>query len=285
MIELVWDSECPYVDAAREVLRNVLGDAERPRRWGEWNVADDLTPGDRRGYGSPTILVDGRDIADAAPAGASSCRIYRHADGEMRGGPPAELLARALTDDSRDEWRGFPHIETPRLTIGVAGPADAEDLRSYFERNRDHLSGWDPVRPDDFYTREFWDQRLAAQREEFLDDRSACFAGRLAGQSEVVAIANLRNFVRGAFQACHLGYSVDARHEGRGVMSEMVGAVVDFAFDELHLHRVMANYLPENERSARLLERLGFEREGYARDYLQIGGSWRDHVLTARVRR
>ena len=43
----------------------------------------------------------------------------------------------------------------------------------------------------------------------------------------------------------------------------------------------MANHLPRNERSARLLARLGFEREGYARRYLQIAGVWEDHVLTA----
>ena len=45
----------------------------------------------------------------------------------------------------------------------------------------------------------------------------------------------------------------------------------------------MANYLPSNTRSEALLERLGFEREGYAKSYLQIGGRWRDHVLTAKV--
>jgi ribosomal-protein-alanine N-acetyltransferase len=45
----------------------------------------------------------------------------------------------------------------------------------------------------------------------------------------------------------------------------------------------MANYMPGNERSARLLERLGFEREGYAKAYLNIAGRWQDHVLTALV--
>ena len=43
----------------------------------------------------------------------------------------------------------------------------------------------------------------------------------------------------------------------------------------------MANYMPHNHRSGKLLERLGFEREGYAKDYLLIDGQWRDHVLTA----
>ncbi len=98
---------------------------------------------------------------------------------------------------------------------------------------------------------------------------------------EIVASVTLSNVVRGAFQACHLGYSVDAAHEGRGIAFEAVGAVVRFAFAELRLHRVMANYQPVNERSGKLLRRLGFTVEGYARDYLFIDGAWRDHVLTA----
>jgi ribosomal-protein-alanine N-acetyltransferase len=97
----------------------------------------------------------------------------------------------------------------------------------------------------------------------------------------IVASVNLSNVVRGVFQACHLGYSVDAAHEGRGIAFEAVGAVVRFAFAELRLHRVMANYQPTNERSAKLLRRLGFTAEGYARDYLYINGGWRDHVLTS----
>lgn len=52
-------------------------------------------------------------------------------------------------------------------------------------------------------------------------------------------------------------------------------------FEDQPLHRLMAAHMPANTRSATLLSRLGFEREGYARDYLQIAGRWEDHVLTA----
>lgn len=60
-------------------------------------------------------------------------------------------------------------------------------------------------------------------------------------------------------------------------------ALVAYAFGALGLHRVMANHLPDNERSAKLLARLGFEVEGLAKNYLFINGAWRDHVLTART--
>ncbi len=100
----------------------------------------------------------------------------------------------------------------------------------------------------------------------------------------VLGVANLSNIVRGTLQACHLGYSLDREYEGRGLMQEALEALVTYAFEDLQLHRVMANYQPENVRSGRVLERLGFVREGYAPDYLHIDGAWRDHVLTALVR-
>jgi len=47
------------------------------------------------------------------------------------------------------------------------------------------------------------------------------------------------------------------------------------------MHRIMANYMPHNARSGDLLARLGFQKEGYAKDYLLIDGRWQDHVLTS----
>jgi ribosomal-protein-alanine N-acetyltransferase len=97
----------------------------------------------------------------------------------------------------------------------------------------------------------------------------------------VIGECNFTNFIRGPFQACFLGYKIDYRLEGRGLMREALTAAIAFTFDVLRLHRIMANYLPVNERSGRLLRRLGFVVEGYARDYLLIDGEWRDHVLTS----
>ena len=66
-------------------------------------------------------------------------------------------------------------------------------------------------------------------------------------------------------------------------MREALSASVAHMFDHEKLHRIMANYIPENARSGRLLERLGFEIEGQAKNYLHIAGVWRDHILTAKT--
>ncbi|WP_434045301.1 MULTISPECIES: GNAT family N-acetyltransferase [Sorangium] len=174
-------------------------------------------------------------------------------------------------------------IETARLRLSIPPAELAGRYLAYFERNRDHLARWDPPRPEGFYTEAFWRERLLRDRDDLAADRALRLAlqWRGAPEGEVIGVCNFNQFVRGAFQAATLGYSLDQRAVGSGVMSEALQAAIAYMFDRLGFHRVMANYLPHNERSGRLLRRLGFVVEGFARDYLYIDGAWRDHVLTA----
>lgn len=64
-------------------------------------------------------------------------------------------------------------------------------------------------------------------------------------------------------------------------MTEALKVAIDYVFTELNIHRIVANYLPHNQRSAKLLKRLGFAVEGYACDYLMINGQWQDRFLTS----
>jgi [ribosomal protein S5]-alanine N-acetyltransferase len=98
----------------------------------------------------------------------------------------------------------------------------------------------------------------------------------------VIGHLRLSQIARGPFHSAMLGYTIDAACEGRGLMSEALRAVIAEAFGpRLALHRIQANARIENRRSLALLERLGFVREGLARNYLYIDGAWRDHVMTA----
>ncbi len=89
--------------------------------------------------------------------------------------------------------------------------------------------------------------------------------------------------MKGAFEACHLGFSLAESAQGRGLMKKTLEITNRYCFEQMGLHRIMANHLPSNVRSERLLESLGFEREGYAREYLKIAGAWEDHVLRALI--
>ncbi|HEX8778216.1 MAG TPA: GNAT family N-acetyltransferase [Rhodanobacter sp.] len=177
-----------------------------------------------------------------------------------------------------------PRLHTERTRIRVAGEADAPALLRYRVANRAHLAPWEPLREDAFYTLQHCLQSIADGREHARLDRGYPLLVFDRAETEILATFTLANVVRGAFQACHLGYGAAARAQGQGIMHEALQAGLDWAFGELRLHRVMANHMPRNARSARLLARLGFEREGYARRYLRIAGVWEDHILTALVR-
>jgi ribosomal-protein-alanine N-acetyltransferase len=178
-----------------------------------------------------------------------------------------------------------PLLTTERLLLLVPGPKDARRMLWYVLENRDHLAPWEPVRFQAYFTEEFWRQELAAAQREYLEGLSLRLVLVESGDpgGPIVGTANFRNIVRGVFQACHLGYSLDHRFQGRGLMQEALTAAIAHVFEELGLHRVMANYMPHNERSARLLQRLGFTVEGQAKSYLFLDGAWRDHVLTSLV--
>lgn len=157
----------------------------------------------------------------------------------------------------------------------------AELLSRFHLENAERFRPWSPGVDAEYHSLPSWEQRLRQRRLEFEQGLSAHFIGLDDAQSEILGACSLTGIVRGPLQACHLGYSVAGKYEGCGIMSAIVREVVDYAFKELGLNRIMANYMPANTRSAALLERLGFEREGYARRYLKINGRWEDHVLTS----
>jgi ribosomal-protein-alanine N-acetyltransferase len=174
-------------------------------------------------------------------------------------------------------------ITTERLLLCLPDASAASRMVSYFESNREHLCPWEPPFPDGLFTNSFWERRLEQNQVEFTQGTSMRLAmfERDAVDGPVVGMANFTQFTRGAFMACTLGYSIDQDAEGTGLMGEALKAGIDYVFGTLGMHRSQANYMPVNERSGRLLRRLGFEVEGYARDYLYINGAWRDHILTS----
>ncbi len=174
-----------------------------------------------------------------------------------------------------------PHLETERLCLTVLTARDAPLLWRYVNDNRQHLAQWEPRRDEHYYTLEACQDRLFTCYQHWLRGEALPLVALDRQRGQMVASCNASQIVRGVFQACYLGYSVDAAHQGQGLMREAVGACVDYLFIQMRLHRIMANYLPHNQRSAHLLAALGFQQEGVAKSYLKIDGRWQDHVLTA----
>lgn len=176
-------------------------------------------------------------------------------------------------------------LRTERLLMRASVPALAEAAVDYQSRNLAHFARWDPTRPANHWELEVTRARLA--REEAAFDAGTIWRYWLSlveAPGRVIGVCALSDVVRGVFQSAMLGYSLDEDCVGAGLMQEALKQLIDEAFSPaVSLHRVQASVRPENSRSRRVLERLGFQREGLSPRYLFIDGEWRDHETFALI--
>lgn len=171
-------------------------------------------------------------------------------------------------------------LDTPRLILRLPSEADSVKFQDFDERNMSHMSPWRSATGEPAIDHK---TQLIKWEQEFKEGRSIRFLLFLKEdpEGEIIGFCNFSQIFGGPFQACYLGYHIDATLEGKGLMSEAVAKATEYMFETQNLHRIMANYMPSNERSARLLHKLGFVIEGHAKKYLLINGQWEDHILTS----
>ena len=172
-------------------------------------------------------------------------------------------------------------LATERLIVRLAYERDNYRLADYYSANNEFLTPWEPIRDNSHFQPAGWSNRLHVMNEMHIQGSAFHFLLLDKEENEVIGVANFSNVLRGAFNACYLGYSLAEKWQGQGLMQEALMQATRYMQKHQGMHRIMANYMPHNMRSGNLLARLGFEREGYAKQYLQINGEWRDHVLTA----
>ena len=173
-------------------------------------------------------------------------------------------------------------LRTARLRLWVPGDEDAEAFVCFQQQNREHLQRWSPEPPAGFLTVDYWRRSLMRELRLYAQERALRLAIAWAHEPyRVIGTCLFSQFIRGPLQQCQLGYGLDRREQGQGVMTEALRRAIEVVFQEMAIHRIQASYSPSNLRSARLLTRLGFTVEGYSRAYMFIDGAWRDHVHTA----
>lgn len=172
-------------------------------------------------------------------------------------------------------------LTTDRMVLRLVHDRDAHRLAEYYAENRAFLKPWEPVRDESHCYPSGWQARLGLITEMQKQGSAYYFILLDPDENRVMGVANFSNVLRGSFHACFLGYSLGQELQGKGLMQEALQTLIRYMQRQQKMHRIMANYMPHNKRSGQLLERLGFEREGYAKDYLLIDGKWQDHVLTA----
>ncbi|HXS98559.1 MAG TPA: GNAT family protein [Candidatus Limnocylindrales bacterium] len=168
----------------------------------------------------------------------------------------------------------------PGLTLRQFTLPDAEAVFAAADRDREYLRVWLP-----------WvDQTHSAEdSRRFIRGAQAQFEAALGPNCGIWSAGALAGSVGchtidWSNRKCSIGYWVSADMQGRGIVTRSVAAMLDYLFEDLQLHRVLIECGTENLKSCAVPQRLGFQREGVARQAEWVGGRWVDLVQWAMLR-
>lgn len=168
-----------------------------------------------------------------------------------------------------------PILATPRLRLRQFRADDAEAMHDCFA-DPGAMRFWNtPV-----HTRPIETERSV---RNFIDCTPSYYRFWAVADAQTDRCLGLANYHDGHIRSrrASIGYMINPASQRQGIATEAVTAMLDFCFAELGLHRLEAFIHPDNQPSVRLIERLGFRREGLLRDHLRVGEEWRDDALYA----
>lgn len=175
--------------------------------------------------------------------------------------------------------RGWP------VTLTHAGirvrPLRWRDARAWTDQrtaNAAWLRPWEATVPPGSRERApSFTEMVRRLRQDAREGRGMPFAIEVDGG--VVGQVNVAGIALGSYRGCQIGYWIDQRHAGRGIVPVAVALICDHLLTEVGLHRIEIAIRPENAASIRVVEKLGFRHEGLRPRYLHIDGDWRDHAI------
>lgn len=174
-------------------------------------------------------------------------------------------------------------VDGAQVSLRYPVASDHNEWSRLRAESRAFLEPWEPSWAPDDLTRSAFRHRIRRYDADRDTGQSLALFVCLKSTGELIGGITLGAIRRGAAQSCMLGYWMGERHAGKGLMRDALETLVPHVFDTMLLHRIEAACIPDNARSQRLLEKIGFRREGFLNGYLKINGKWRDHLLYALI--
>ncbi len=170
--------------------------------------------------------------------------------------------------------------ETERLYLKVLDSTWAEAVCAFYFNNRIYFEPVEPPRVPNFYSKEYQESTLSYEYNEFIrGNYIRLYLFNKKEPTKIIGSICFNQIKRGCFFTCLLGYKTDYAHLNQGYMTEALDySIHRIVFDQYYIHRIEALVLPENGASIHVLEKLGFQLEGIARDYARLEGIWKDHL-------
>ena len=167
---------------------------------------------------------------------------------------------------------------TNRLILKILTPQYARDVLEFQLQDKDLFEQYESDRYPDFYTLEHHRKTLEYEFRLALKKMNVRFYVFLKDDPYTIIGTVCLYEISSTFRRCEIGYKFASRFHGNGYAQEAVLKTIQIAFHELELHRICAHVQENNLPSIRLLEKIGFQKEGVCRHHLCIKGQWTDHL-------
>ncbi len=170
------------------------------------------------------------------------------------------------------------YLATARTVLALSTRRLAPSMLKFLTDNKEHLLPWEDYSPDVCYTLKYQRKVVRFEKREFKSGRSIDLWVLAKQNHQLIGKVTVFGILRGYCASCMIGYKLDKEYEGKGYMTEAVGEVVRFMFEDINMHRIEINILPRNERSIGVAERLGFKPESLSPAFMRVNGVWEDHI-------
>ncbi len=167
--------------------------------------------------------------------------------------------------------------------INISIPDDdlmdtANSLAEYYKNNYSFFEKYDYI-CSDMITKDYWFCRL---HKNMLLRQSYEIIFIMTDENDsqnIIGTITINNIMLKPLHNCCLSYNLDQNRHGSGYMTKALTVVMPLLFDEMNIHKIISYYLEENQKSAKLLNRSGFFKEGIIREFMEINGVWKNAVM------
>lgn len=175
-------------------------------------------------------------------------------------------------------------IYTDRLLLKILTSDDVHMVTEFLKRGRDSFEKYESQKNSTYYTDAYQKNVLDAEFSAMLSKRYLrYYVFKKSNPKVIIGTVSFGNVTDAPYNSSTIGYKFDPFFREQGYATEAVNAVIPTAFTHLRLHRLMAYIMPENTDSIKLIERVGFKKEGFMEKSIKIKDKWEDHFLYALI--
>ncbi|MCR5784858.1 MAG: GNAT family N-acetyltransferase [Eubacterium sp.] len=172
---------------------------------------------------------------------------------------------------------------TERLILKIENETASPLVLDFYEKNREFFEKYEPTHSKEFYTPEYIREIMRHEYKEALKLTALRYWLYEKSSGTLIGTVNFGRIRTLPYFSCEIGYKLSENAQHKGYATEALSFLINVINKDLNIHRFEAFVMQNNIPSLKLLDKLGFEQEGYIKDYVYLNDRWQDHLLYSKL--